>query len=163
MNARILQFIGVFVLSLFSVATQAEGWACTHGQTANIEYIDRVETLDRVHIGWGLDFDQKPGLYNWIHISPPSVHGAFARYVALQFWLGSIDADVNKVHVYNLGEKIKSFDDLPGYSQGWHTEVFDLGSDLPISAVNLAVEIGAGVESMSHQFVFTGACVYLKP
>jgi len=146
----------------FVMGAQAQGyWSCTHGSGGNIEYINRVDTLDRVHIGWGLDFNQSPGLINWIHFAVPSVHLATSRYVALQFWTGSADAIVNKVHVYNLASKIKTFEGL-GLSSGWHTKVFDMGSDFPITAIGISVEVGAGVESMSHRFLFTGACAYLE-
>jgi hypothetical protein len=150
------------VMLVFSTTSLAAGWSCTHGQSGNIEKINNVQTLDRVHLGWGLDFNQKPGLDNWVHFAPPTIHNSVARFIAIQFWLGSIDADVNAIHVYNLGAKIGEFE-LADQASGWHTSVFDLGSDIPVSAVNVSVNIGAGVESMSHRFVFTGACVYLGP
>jgi hypothetical protein len=150
----------------FVASAQAQGyWSCTHGNAANIEYIDRVATTDRVHLGWGLDFTQKPGLYNWVHFAVPTVHGATSRYVALQFYTYSADAIVDKVHVYNLLNKVKSFEgaaDGLGLSDGWYTPVLDMGSDIPVSAVGISVEVGAGVESMSHRFIFTGACAFIE-
>ena len=147
---------------LFIGTAQAQVWSCIHGQDGNIEYINRVDTMDRVHIGWGLDFNQKSGLKNWIHFAVPSVHGQSSQYVALQFYSGSSDAIVDKVHVYNLGTKVVEIEDL-GWSDGWYTEVIDLGSKIPFTALGISVEVGAGVEMMSHQFIFTGACAFLEP
>lgn len=151
-----------FFILIFSTASQAEAWSCTHGQSGNIEKINNVQSLNRVHIGWGLDFEQKPGLDNWIHFAPPTFHGSYARFIAIQFWLGSIDADLIAIDVYNLANKINHFP-LPDQAEGWNTKILDLGSNIPVTAINIAVNIGAGVESMSHRFLFTGACVYLGP
>jgi hypothetical protein len=147
---------------LVSANAQAQSeWYCTHGNAGNIEYIDRVETLDRVHIGWGLDFLQKPGLINWVHFAVPTIHGLTSRYIALEFYTGSVDAIVEQVDVYNLSTKVKSFNDLD-LADGWFLEVLDMGSDIPFSAVGISVKVGAGVEMMSHRFLFTGACASLE-
>jgi hypothetical protein len=151
----------VFMLSVCANA-QAQGeWYCTHGNAGNIEYINRVDTLDRVHIGWGLDFQQKSGLTNWIHFAVPTIHQLTSRYIALEFYTGSVDAIVEQVDVYNLSQKVKSFNDLD-LAGGWFLEVLDMGSDIPFSAVGISVKVGAGVEMMSHRFLFTGACAYLE-
>lgn len=141
---------------------RAVEWSCTHGHTGNIEYIDRVHTLDRVHIGWGLDFVQSSGLLNWVHFAPPSIFGQKTRYVAIQFSTGSVDAFIDSVHVYDLGTRVKQFNDL-GLSGGLQTKILDLGSDMTFAALGISVEVKAGVESMSHRVIFTGACASIAP
>ena len=145
-------------------AVQAEGarWSCTHGQDGNIEYGANVQAAARDRAGWGLDFTQKSGLTNWVHFAIPSVHGWSVRYIALKFWTGSVDAIVDKVHVYDLNNKIDEFEDL-GWSGGWLIKTLDLGAPVMTSAVGISVQVGAGVEMMSHRFVFGGACGYLIP
>ncbi|WP_233144593.1 hypothetical protein [Methyloprofundus sedimenti] len=132
-------------------------WACTHGHSGNIEYVNRVETLDRVHIGWGLQFDQKSGLVNWIHFAPPSSFGQKTRYVALQFSTGSVDAFIDNVDIYDLGVKVKQFTNL-GWSGPQQIQILDLGEEMTFTALGISVEVKAGVESMSHEFTFNGAC-----
>lgn len=158
-SAILLSFIAML---FFTTPVLALQWACTHGHTGNIEYIDRVSTLDRVHIGWGLDFNQSPGLLNWVHFAPPSMFGQTTRYVALQFSTGSVDAFIDSVHVYDLGTKVKEFNDL-GLSGAKQTEVFDLGADTTFTALGISVEVKAGVESMSHNIEFYGACASVGP
>ena len=151
------------VAMLIALGTaQAAEWSCIHGNGGNIELQQHITTMERAHIGWGLDIDQKPGLYNWIHFAIPSVHGQSVRYIALQFETGSVDAIVDHVHVYNLSNKIREFNDL-GWTGTLQTRVLDLGSPQPISALGISVGIGAGVEMMSHRFVFMGACAYMVP
>lgn len=141
---------------------QGAAWSCIHGHSGNFEFPNHVVTLTQTHIGFGLDFEQKPGLHNWIHFAPPSVLRQNVRYIGLQFWTGSTDAIVDKVHVYSLGNRVKEFNNL-GWSDGWHTEVLDLGSDLPFDAIGISVEVDAGIETKSHAFLFTGACAYIDP
>jgi len=165
MNNNSLKFhafsmMGAFILLITSTASQATGWACTHGHAGNIEFINNVSTLNRVHIGWGLDFTQNPGVGNWIHFAPPSIHPSASRYIALQFWTGSADAIVQSVDVFNLVDKVKSFP--LNLSNGWYTKVLDMGAPIPFTALGISVQVGAGVESMSHRFVFTGACAYIE-
>jgi hypothetical protein len=163
-SRKLLSLMAGSIAMLFIAPSlaQAADWACTHGHGGNIEYQANVATMERAHIGWGLDFDQKSGLYNWVHFAVPSTHGKSVRYIALQFETGSPDAYVNQIHVYNMSEKIREFNNL-GWSGNLQTQVLDMGSEFPISAVGISVGIGAGVEMMSHRFVFTGACAFLTP
>jgi len=92
------------------------------------------------------------------------VHGTTSRYIALQFYTGSPDAIVKKVHVYNLATKVKTFEGTAGglnVSNGWYLKVLDMGSDISFSAIGISVEVAAGVEMMSHRFLFTGACALI--
>ena len=146
----------------FSSATQAQGvWSCTHGLDGEIEYEGNIVPAARTRAGWGLDFTQKSGEANWIHFAPPSIHLTKARYVALKFWTGSADAWVDQLHVYNLNAKVYEDNDVD-LSNGWYIEVFDMGSLKDFSALGISVRVAAGVEMMSHRFVFAGACAYLE-
>lgn len=156
-----LAFGSIALLSTLNSA-QAADWSCIHGHSGNVELRQNVETMESAYMGWGLDFDQKSGLYNWIHFAVPSVNGKAVRYIALQFQTGSADALINHVHVYNLSTKIREFNNL-GWSGNLQTRVLDLGSPQTLSALGISVGIGAGVEMMSHRFIFTGACAYLTP
>jgi len=144
-------------LLLLSGTAQAVQWSCVHGSSGHIEFLDRVATLDRNHIGWGLDFTLSSVLLKLVHFAPPTILQQRTRYIALQFQTGSADAFIDSVHVYNLGTKVKEFDDL-GWSGALQAQVLDLGSDMPFVAVGISVEVKAGVESMSHNIIFTGAC-----
>jgi hypothetical protein len=153
---------GVGLILLLGAPAQAAQWRCIHGHSGHIEYLTRVQTTERAHIGWGLDFDQKSGLYNWIHFAVPTVFGQTTRYIALQFWTGSVDAVVDSVHVYNGGDRVMEFEDL-GWADGWHEEILDLGEEMTFAALGISIEIGAGVEMMDHRFLFTGACALGNP
>jgi hypothetical protein len=149
-------------LGLVLCASTAQGgvWSCTHGQSGNIEYPDRLVAAARNRTGQGLDFTQKPDDGNWVQFAPPSVLGNTVRYIGLQFWTGSADAIVDYVHVYDLGEKVYSFDGL-GWSNGWHTQVLDLGSDVSFNAIGISVGVSTGAAATSHRFIFTGACAFV--
>lgn len=144
-------------LYMFTGQAYAELWSCIHGNTGHIEYEQRIEDTGRTHIGWGLDFVQKPGLLNWIHFAPSTVFGQKTRFVAIQFLTGSVDAFVKHVHVYDLGKKVKEFNDVD-WSGSLQTRILDLGSERAFAALSISVAVGAGVESLSHRFQFTGAC-----
>lgn len=149
-------------LGLVLCANTAQGgvWSCTHGHRGNIEYPDRLVVATRDRTGQGLDFTQIPDDGNWVHFAPPSVLGSTVRYIGLQFWTGSADAIVDYVHVYDLGQKVYSFDGL-GWSDGWHTQVLDLGSDVSFNAIGISVGISTGAAATSHRFIFTGACAFV--
>ena len=150
------------VLVLCASTAQGGVWSCTHGQSGNIEYPGNLVAAARDRTGAGLDFTQQSGLSNWVHFAPPTVLGSTVRYIGLQFWTGSADAIVDSVHIWDLGSKVQEFNSL-GWSDGWDTQVLDLGADVPINAIGISVGIGAGVEAMNHRFIFTGACAYVAP
>lgn len=157
-------FLCSIVMLLLTTPVLAEEWVCVHGHSGNIEYPGRVDNpdLERVHIGWGLDFHQSPGTLNWIHFAPPSSLGQQTRYIGLQFRTYSNDVFIDSVDVYDLGTRVKSFNDL-GLSGALQSKVFDLGSARTFTALGISVEVKAGVESMSHRIIFTGACAFKEP
>lgn len=149
--------VGSAMLILFSSPGFAQEWSCTHGHSGHIEYEDRIEDTGRTHIGWGLDFVQKSGLTNWVHFAVPSQFGQQTRFIALQFLTGSVDAIVRDVHIYDLGIKVREFNDV-NWTGALQSQILDLGSERAFTALGISVGIGAGVEQMSHRFWFTGAC-----
>ncbi len=160
---RFSLLLGSFALVLAAGTAQAAlQWSCTHGQSGSVEYPSRLDSLDQVHIGWGLDFDQSPGLTNWIHFAPPSLHGQQTRFIALQFLTGSNDAIVKHVHVYNLAAKVKEFNNVNWTGGPLQIQVLDLGESMTFTALGISVGIGAGVEILSHRFWFTGACAAIE-
>ncbi|NEX22344.1 hypothetical protein G3480_18880 [Thiorhodococcus mannitoliphagus] len=158
-NGWLAAAFALFAMPAAVTSPLAAEWSCIHASGGQIEYEDRIATTDRTHLGWGLDFEQSPGLYNWVHFAIPWTHGKTARFDALQFETGSVDAYVDQVHVYNLGERVKVFSDLD-WSGNLQTRALDLGDNLTFSTLGISVGIAAGVEMMDHNFVFTGACAY---
>ena len=121
-----------------------------HGHTGHIEYADRVVS-DRQFLGWGLDFEQSPGLWNWIHYSLPVPWGKKARYIAVRYQTGSIDAFISDIHVYDGVSKIHTESGL-NLSEGPDWYIVDMGSDKFIDeALGVSIRVAAGVESMSHR------------
>lgn len=148
----------VFMVSFLMVSPNlkgsawAEGIAVAHGNSGHIEYLDRV-LGDRYFLGWGLDFDQSSGLVNWIHYSIPVPVTSTVRYLGIKFATGSVDVSLTDFHVYNGRTKIYDSPDvsLSGttYRDSWY--IIDMGSGQTINtALGLSIEVGAGVESMSH-------------
>jgi len=134
-------------------AALAGGIVSVHGHHGNIEYQDRVIS-SRQFLGWGLDFTQASGNYNWIHYSIPTPLFTNTRYLAIQFLTGSVDVEITKFHVYDGAHKIFSLEglDLAGNTHQENWFIIDMGSDKLITrALGLSIEIGAGVEMMSHQ------------
>jgi hypothetical protein len=64
--------------------------------------------------------------------------------------------------VWNLATQLAQIDGLD-LADGWMTEVLDLGAPFTTAALTLSVHAAAGVEMISHRFVFAGACAYLEP
>lgn len=155
---RLTMLLGSVILVITAGTAQAAlQWTCTHGHSGTIEFPDNLDSLTQVHIGWGLDFDQKPGLANWIHFAPPSIHGQQTRFIALQFLTGSNDAFISRVDIYNLGSKVKQFNDV-NWSGPLQIQVLDLGETMTFTALGISIRTAAGVEPSSHRFWFSGAC-----
>ena len=128
----------------------AAGIATTHGHTGHIEYQDNVAS-SKQFLGWGLDFTQASGMWNWIHYSIPVPFGAKTRYVGILFQTGSIDVSITKIDIYDGEVKIHSESGL-NLSGLKHWHLVDMGGLKTIDeALGLSIEIGAGVESMSHR------------
>lgn len=156
-NKWLLLCLGSAAFILFSSPVRAEEWPCTHGHSGHIEFEQRIEDTGRTHIGWGLDFVQKSGLTNWVHFAVPTRFGQTTRFIALQFLTGSVDAIVRDVHIYDLGTKVREFNNV-NWTGDLQAQILDLGSGRAFSALGISIGIGAGVEQMSHRFLFTGAC-----
>ncbi len=128
-----------------------------HGNNGHVEYMDRLDNTD-IYKGWGLDLDQSSGLYNWIHYSIPIKFGAKVRYLAIQFKMGSIDVSITEIHVWRGGQKIYDSPDMTltstdnTYRDAYY--IIDLGTEYTMNAaLGLSIEVGAGVESMSHNVI----------
>nr|WP_321467691.1 hypothetical protein [uncultured Desulfobulbus sp.] len=139
----------------------ASQWMMAHGNAAVIEY---PSNCSYHYYGWGLDLTQNSGQWNWIHIPIPTKYwGAKARYLLLKFYRGSADALVSQIDVYNGNEKVKVFTTVSS-SVGWNSKIFDLGSLMTFSrGCSVSIKIGAGVESMSHRFIFSTAGAKFEP
>jgi hypothetical protein len=123
-----------------------------HGHSGHIEYPDRVMS-EREFLGWGLDFEQSSGLWNWIHYSIPVPWGTRARYLGVHFETGSIDAFISDLHVYDGGSKIYSETGV-NLSEGPSWYVLDMGEEKLIDeALGLSIRVAAGVEMMSHRII----------
>ena len=59
-----------------------------HGPSGDIEYMDRVDSTARQKVGWGLDFEQKSGNFNWIHYSIPTIPFTKTRYLLVHYETG---------------------------------------------------------------------------
>jgi hypothetical protein len=149
-----------FGITLTAVNSVDAAWYWTHGNTASLQ--DKTVTDywagEAFEYGWGLDIRQKPGTFNWVHFSVPTLGDTTkgARYIRLRFWTGSVDAYVSDVHVWNGDTKVKEF--KGGWSDGWKTLTLDLGSVVSFNkGMGISVKINAGVESMDHRFKLSGA------
>jgi hypothetical protein len=149
-------FLFVFVIG-FSATAQAATWMYSHGNVAQIEYPD-ICTYH--YFGWGLDIDQDSGMWNWIHMTVPSPYGVGqygARFIRLKFYTGSADAFISQIDVYNGNTKVRTFKGL-SISDGWKDMQFDLGKKYNFGrGLGISIKIGAGVEMMSHRFIFSSA------
>ncbi len=139
-----------FWLGLAASSLSAAEIITVHGHSGHVEYQDRV-TSDRQFLGWGLQFDQSSGLRNWIHYSLPVPIPSKVRLVGVLLQTGSIDVGISTIDIFNGSTRIyrDSGLDLSGDKQ-WY--VVDMGSERTIDeSLGVSIEVGAGVESMSHQ------------
>lgn len=147
------------VLMIFSFGAYAD-WKWIHGTSCHEEYVDRLvdRNPNRIRFGWGLDFIHQSGTWNWIHCAVPT-NADFSdhvRYIRLRFYTGSVDAWISQVHVYNGETRVKTF--VVNWKNGWYTRQLDLGFPRVFDkGLGISIETKAGVESMSHQFIFSGA------
>jgi hypothetical protein len=143
---------GVIILS----GTAYAEWMWAQGNVAQIQYPADCTYL---YLGWGLQMEENGGTSNWIHMPIPSKAGGTwgARSFKLQFSTGSADAWVSDIDVWNGAVKVKAFPGLT-YSNGWKTVLLDMGKKVVFSrGMSVSIKINAGEESMSHQFIFSGA------
>ena len=154
---RISMFVSVFTIVLLVMAGMclAGSIVSVHGSSGHVEYMDNLASTDRIYLGWGLDIDQKPGLFNWLHYSIPTVPGTKTRYLLLRYETGttgnSADSMITALHVFDGGTRIFT-DDSVELTGGPNYTIIYMGSDKTISwGLGLSIRIGAGVESMSHR------------
>jgi hypothetical protein len=142
-------------VTVFSGTAYAE-WMWAQGNVAQIQY---PADCTYTYFGWGIDIDHNPGTSNWVHLPIPSKAGGTwgARKIRLKFYTGSADAWVSDIDVYDGDTKVKGLTGL-SISNGWNDSLFDLGSKVKFTrGMSVSIRINAGVESMSHRFVFSGA------
>jgi hypothetical protein len=157
--ARQLLFTSVIAFIIFLAGSNnlfAGGIATTHGHSGHIEYQDNVDS-SRQFLGWGLDFDQALGTWNWIHYSIPVPFGAKTRKVGVLFKTGSADVGITTIDIFDGDVRIHREDglNLSGDKQ-WY--IVDMGELKTIDeALGISIEVGAGVESMSHRVYIIAA------
>ena len=145
-------------LTLILVCPAQATWTWVQGHSGHIEYKDRFADTNRFEKGWGLDFYLNSGMEDYVHFSVPVPATAKqgVRYIRLYFYTGSVDAWVSNIIVYDGKNLIKN--QAGSWSNGYQTVTVDLGSVRSFTrGLGISVLIKAGVESMSHQFVFVGA------
>lgn len=135
-------------------------WFWSHGHTAKVQA--PWDTTGMFYMGWGLEFIENTGTGNWIHIaipSPATVDNSLmrARYIKIRFYTGSADAWISDVHVWNGESLVKQFTGF-NWSGDWQTQQLDLGSLINFDkGLGLSIFVRAGVESLNHKFIFSGA------
>jgi hypothetical protein len=135
------------------------GWNYVQGNLAEVQNLDATTNPHNTHLGWGLTFTQISGTWNWVQfpISGPGAPLTGVRKIRLQFATGSIDAYINAIHVYNGSTKVAEFTGL-NWSGPTQEQTIDLGTKMSFtSGLNLAIEVGAGLEAMDHTFWFIAA------
>jgi hypothetical protein len=157
------QLLVMLVALGISMGAQAQVWSCIQGTSGHIEYEGNIQPASRTRPGWGLDFEAKPGVSNWVQFAIPTVYPSYVRYVGMLFKTGSPDAWIDEVHVYNLNNKVVEFVDLD-WSGDYQVQLLDMGEPpIPSAALNVSIRIAAGVEMMSHKFVFSAVCAGFVP
>jgi len=133
-------------------------WQWVHGNSGHIEYKDRYTNANRFERGWGLDFILNSGTVNYVHLAVPTIASTTqgVRYVRVRFATGSADAWVSAIHIYDGTTKVMVKEG--SWSDGYKTVTVDLGYVRSFNyGLGVSIEIKAGVESMSHAFIFVGA------
>jgi hypothetical protein len=156
--------VAVLAATLMSVSVAHATWQWVHGHNGHIEFKDRYADANRCELGWGLDFTLNSGTWNWIHFAVPTIASPTqgVRYVKVRFYTGSVDAWVSAIHIYDGTAKVKVLEGA--WSNGYKTVVVDLGSVRSFTyGLGVSVEIKAGVEPMSHRFIFVGAGANFVP
>jgi hypothetical protein len=158
-------FLFIAVLGVSGMATAAQ-YMWTQGNVSQIEYLTNCSSYN--YRGWGLDLNLKPSTFNWIHIPVPTPYivlptdnqAVGSRIVYLHFYTGSADAWVSDIHVYNGYSKVFTIGNL-SYSSGWRYISIDMGKKIGFNrGMSISICIKAGVESMSHRFIFSSAGAY---
>jgi hypothetical protein len=164
MKALRLWGLGVLATILICAVPAFAEQMWVHGTQGRIEYTDRITGPgNRTVFGFGLQFIQNSGSYNYIHYAVPTKYGPNpsswgARYIYIDYYTGSADAGIYEVHIYNGGGfppfKIVSFSPA---KTGSGRLTIDLGTVTSFSGgLGVTIYVGAGVEAMDHTFKFMG-------
>ena len=146
----------VMVVSLVAAGVSlAGGIVSVHGQSGHIELLNNLANTNQYYLGWGLDIDQKPGLYNWLHYSIPTMPGTKTRYLLVRYETGtpgnSADSMITALHVFDGETRIYQRNSLV-LTGGPTNTIIDMGEYKIIErGLGLTIGIGAGVEGMSHR------------
>lgn len=138
----------------------------THGSSLQVEFPERTSAI--LHRGFHTHVEGNPGTENWFHFAIPTpviVSETRARIdsVVVKFKTGSVDAFVDRIHIYDGPLKIASFDDLRlsgnhGIDYLEAGERFNIPESPPILwGIDIAVGAGFGVESLDHWMQFSAA------
>lgn len=133
-----------------------------HGTSVQVEWEDRIASIQRS--GFHTHIECKPGTYNWFHFAIPTpviVSDKRLRLdsVMLIFQTAGADVTVQQVHVHD-GRKVPLIAIHDGLSlSGDHPfERFSVpGQPEVLWGIDVAVLVGAGVESMGHWVEFSAA------
>ncbi len=145
----------LFISLVMAGACLAGSITAVHGHSGDIEFMDRVGSTDRQKLGWGLDFIQNPGGVNWIHYSIPTIPFTKTRYLLVYYETGipgeTADSIITQFHVYDGPTKIYQNTSV-NLTGGPNFFIIDIGEYKTISwGLGLSMEVGAGVEMMSHR------------
>jgi hypothetical protein len=147
--------VSMFISLVMAGACLAGSIVAVHGHSGDIQYMDRVASTDLQKLGWGLDFIQNSGVANWIHYSIPTIPFTKTRYLLVYYQTGitgeTADSSINKFHVWDGPTKIYENNSV-SLTGGPAYAIIDMGEDKTISwGLGLSIEVGAGVEMMSHR------------
>ena len=132
-------------------------WLYAQGNVAEVEL---PANCTFKYMGWGLDLTENSSTANWIHLPVPTQFGGTlgAQTLRLKFQTFSSDAWVSDIHVYNGDVKVKEFTGLDLTGAVTHNLKLDLGSKMSFNrGLSFAIKINAGVEPVSHRFIFSSA------
>lgn len=137
----------------------AVGTVWTHGHNIEVEFPERLETLQRLST-----YARAKGnanTVNWFHFAIPTmsdVQGAEIKLgsVFLRMRCGSLDAFVDSVYIYDGEERIAEFEDLHLNPQVFDTLRLDPPDLLKLTAgLGVSVRVVFGEEDMSHIIEFS--------
>lgn len=163
-NIRLVLFTSLSLGAMLALSgpVYAQQWSWTHGNGGVVQDQSLISP-GVFHLGWGLDFVQSGGRSNWVHFAIPTVGSGEngVQFIGLKFSTGSADAAVTQIDVYD-GDI--NFQTITGRWTGYNDIQLDLGQVWQLQrGLGISIGIGAGVESMSHQFQFMSAGALFEP
>lgn len=151
---QIQKNIGEYVMTL----THAM-WV--HGHSMQIESEDQLYLIRRT--GMSIIIGGNSGNYNWFHFAIPTpviVNGNRLRAdsVMVRFKSASADAFVTAIHVYDGEKRIAMYENLHLNPNNWEWPRFDVpGHPEILWGVGISIQVGFGVENVSHKMEFSSA------